>query len=847
MAKKPTLANIKNTEGFDRFDDVFTEFRADSVLSMQSDYANNAAAFLLKTGSKIQLKLTFLREDIVQLSYTFRRDFMREPLYALSDEARVCLIEKTGEFDLKSSETVDFYVFETSKFKLKVNKSDLKITVFDKKDAQIIADTEGSYFRETLMLGTTEIRCRQVAPKGTVYYGLGDKSSALNLRGKRFENWCTDAYAYGAATDPLYRSIPFFYGLNADNNAYGLFFDNPYKTFFDFDSKGNNELEFAAEGGDLTYYFIAGPELMTVAKSYMWLTGKPELPPMWALGFHQCRWSYFPEKRVKEVAETFRNLEIPCDAIYLDIDYMDNYKCFTWNKKHFPNPKALISDLQNIGFQTVVMIDPGIKVDDEYAVYTEGSLKNYFLKRPDGELLIGQVWPGDSVYPDFTDPKVRAWFGNLYEELYNQDGVSGFWNDMNEPANFKVNAKTIPTDTRHNYEGIGASHKKAHNVYGMQMTRSTTEGLRKLNPEKRPFLLTRATYSGGQRFSAVWTGDNIASWEHLAIANRQTQRLNISGFSFSGSDIGGFADKCTGELMVRWLQLGAFHPFYRVHTAGNNAAGDALEDWETVAKAAAIDRLDQEPWSYGDAFTPLAKAAIELRYRLLPYLYSAFWKNTHDGTPILKPLHFVFQSDENIGGVENEFIFGDQLLISPVVKKGQKKQTLYLPKGTWFDYESGAQYVGNQEITIKTPLSKIPIFVAEGAVIAHYPVQQFVGEKDIKALTLKVYFSNNYTETELYEDAGEGYDFKKSKAFSVTQFSVSNSEDAFILSRFVDHEVYDSDKNWSSKSGFEIEFIGVPFVVNTVEIDGEVVDFQLVGTVYKVNVDYKFHEVVLAK
>jgi alpha-glucosidase len=323
--------------------------------------------------------------------------------------------------------------------------------------------------------------------------------------------------------------------------------------------------------------------------------------------------------------------------------------------------------------------------------------------------------------------------------------------------------------------------------------------------------------------------------------------LNISGFVFSGSDIGGFADKCTGELMVRWLQLGAFHPFYRVHTAGNNAAGDALEDWETVAKAAAIDRLDQEPWSYGDEFTPLAKAAIELRYRLLPYLYSAFWQHTFDGTPILKPLHFVYQSDENVRGVENEFMFGKHLLVSPVVKKGQKKQTLYLPKGTWFDYDSGAQYVGNQEITIKTPLSKIPIFAAEGSVISHYPVQQFVGEKDIKSLALKVFYSTQFVESELYEDAGEGFDYRKSKAFSVTQFSVSSTEDSFILSRYIDHTAYESDKNWATKSGFEVEFIGVPFAVKSVEIDGEVVDFQLVGTVYHVKVEGKFHEIILAK
>jgi alpha-glucosidase len=835
MAKKPTIANLKNTEGFDRYADVFTEFKGETIQSMTVLNAEGNV-FLFKTASKIQLKLTVLREEIAQFSYTYRRDFSDEALYALSEKAKAALTKKLENLAIETIENADSYSISTSKMRIIIRKTDLTVSVFDKNNAQIVADTEGVYFRETLMQGQTDVRCRQRAPEGTAYFG--------NLRGKSFENWCTDAYAYGEKTDPLYRSIPFFYGLSAEGVGYGLFFDNTYKTFFNFDADKNNELEFSAEGGDLTYYVIAGPELLDVTRSYAWLTGVPEMPPMWSLGFHQCRWSYFPDRRVREVAETFRSLQIPCDAIYLDIDYMDNYKCFTWNTQHFPEPSTLISHLKDIGFQTIVMIDPGIKAEEDYAVFTEGVEKSYFLKRPDGDLMIGQVWPGDSVYPDFTNPEARTWFGLLYEKLYNENGVSGFWNDMNEPANFKVLDKSIPTDVRHNYENKGASHKKIHNVYGMQMTRATTEGLNKLQPEKRPFLLTRASYSGGQRYSAVWTGDNVANWAHLGIANRQTQRLNVSGFSFSGSDIGGFAEKCTGELMVRWLQLGAFHPFYRIHSAGNNAAGDALEDWETVAKAAAVDRLDQEPWSFGAPFTDLAKAAIELRYRLLPYLYTAFWRYVQDGTPILKPLNFVYPQDKNLRNVENEFLFGAHLLISPVVKKGQKQQTLRLPEGLWYDYETGAQYVGNQSITIRTPLSKIPIFVAEGAVIAHYPIQQFVGEKTIKTLELKVFYSKNYVETELYEDAGDGYGYKD-KAFSVTQFGLKQLEDELILSRFIDRMTYESSPTWATNTDFEVHFYGVPFAVSAVLVDGQNVDFKLVGTVYSLKIDKGFHEISL--
>ncbi|MEM9931937.1 MAG: TIM-barrel domain-containing protein, partial [Bacteroidota bacterium] len=332
---------------------------------------------------------------------------------------------------------------------------------------------------------------------------------------------------------------------------------------------------------------------------------------------------------------------------------MDGYRCFTWNDQHFPDPKQLIKDLRKQGFETVVMIDPGIRVDEAYETYTSGIKEDVFCRRVDGELMLGPVWPPLCVWPDYTRPEVREWWGKQYKKLYKTDGVSGFWNDMNEPAVFQVNSLTFPDGVMHDMDGSPRDHRAAHNIYGMQMSKATYDGLKELKPKVRPFVLTRATFSGGQRYAAVWTGDNIASWEHLRLANLQCQRLAISGFSFCGTDIGGFAEVPTGELLVRWLQLGIFHPLYRVHSMGNNVDGAAEAEADQIAEAERLNRLDQEPWAFGDPYTSLNRAAIELRYRLLPYLYTTFFDHTKNGTPFLRPLSFVDPSWDEAHRREN--------------------------------------------------------------------------------------------------------------------------------------------------------------------------------------------------
>jgi alpha-glucosidase len=790
----PAEINIKNAVGHDRFDDVFEEFIPSSVVKIVPK--KNQWTFYCD--NPVVLRVEVLTERIIRFRYSYTRHFQKEVSYALDPAF------KKGEIQPVVAETSDFWQLKTVYLKIVVSKKDLKVKILDINDKIICEDADGYYAKTTMMKGTTDVRITKKCQSNERFFGLGDKSCSLDLRGKSFENWCTDAFAFESDTDPLYRAIPFFYGFH-QNTGYGIFLDNPFKTKFNFDTEQNNTYYFASEGGEINYYFIYGAALTEVARQYHQLTGKPELPPIWALGFHQCRWSYFPEKRLKDVAKTFRKLKIPCDALYLDIDYMDEYRCFTWNYKHFPDPTRMIADLQKMGFQTVVMIDPGIKQDEDYEVYAEGVDNDYFLKRANGELLIGRVWPSETVYPDFLNERVRKWWGDLYEKLYIENGISGFWNDMNEPANFKLNIKTIPNDALHHSDKEGVfNHAKGHNIYGMMMSQSSVEGFKKLRPNKRPFLVSRASYAGGQKYGAVWTGDNVATWEHLQIANQQIQRLSLSGFSFSGSDIGGFKDVPTGELLVRWLQLGIFHPFYRIHSMGNNEIGDSLSDSATVTEAEARNRLDQEPWSFGDETTILSRQAIELRYKLLPYLYTTFYKLTTEGQPMMLSQGFYDSTDAENFKQEQQFVAGKHLLVAPVTEEKLEKLSVYFPKGIWYDLEDGTQYMGNQKVTIETPLSKTPIFAQEGACIPMYPVMQYTGERPVEVLDLHVFYTKKVELSELYEDAGEGYSHLQHN-YALTRFKTNGTKNnMFKITRQIE-------------GAFQLTYHSIRLIVNGLE------------------------------
>ena len=763
------------------------EYKGNLYPTQVVNYRKDSDKFYFTSENGVILEITILRNSALRFRYATHYVFEPDFSYAINPN------HSRGYDEIKEDETDSAFLILTSKLRVFVDKTNLRIRIEDLEGGVINEDELGFHWEENYEFGGNTVKMSKIAQAGESFYGLGDKATHTNLKGKRTQNWVTDQYAYGKDQDPLYKAVPFYIGLHNDL-AYGVFFDNSFCTHFDFSHERRNITSFWADGGEMNYYFFYGPEMHRVVRAYTDLTGTPELPPLWALGFHQSKWSYYPENRVKEIASTFRKLEIPCDAIYLDIDYMDGFRCFTWDKKHFPDPKRMISELEEDGFKTVVMIDPGIKVDRDYWVYREALENDYFCKRADGPIMQGKVWPGPCNFPDFTNPEVRSWWAELYKGLIQDSGVHAVWNDMNEPAVMEVPSKTAPLDTRHDYDGHPCSHRKAHNIYGMQMVRATYEGVKKYVFPKRPFVITRAAYSGTQRYSSTWTGDNVATWEHLWIANVQVQRLCMSGMSFTGSDIGGFAEQPNGELFARWVQLGIFHPFCRVHSSG--------------------DHGDQEPWSFDEEVTGIVRKFIELRYQLLPYLYTMFWKYVKEGVPMLKSLVYYDQADHQTHFRTDEFIFGEQILVCPIQEPNAQGRRMYIPRGKWHNYWTGEVVEGGMEKWVVADIDKIPIFIKSGAIIPKYPVQQYVGEKEIKQLVLNVYYLEGTEQSTVYEDAHDGYDYKKGE-YSLRNFKLTGKKKEVIIQQFKDGTYttpYDT---------LRVNFIGLPFRITKVQVDNE--------------------------
>ncbi|MEM5566209.1 glycoside hydrolase family 31 protein [Psychroserpens sp. AS72] len=774
------------------------ENKGNLVPSKIINFKKDVDTLYFSTENDVVLQLTVLRDSVLRFRYTTTGTFDNDFSYAITKYA------STGYNHLEIEETKTNYVITTKKLICHISKENLGVKIYDAIDNVLINEDEtGFHWEESYEYGGDVVKMSKVSKDGESYYGLGDKPSHLNLKGKRFENWATDSYAYGKDTDPIYKSIPFYTGLH-NKKAYGIFFDNSFRSFFDFAHERRNVTSFWALGGEMNYYFIYGPKMTEVVESYTDLTGKPHLlPPLWALGFHQCKWSYYPESKVKEVTSKFRDLKIPCDAIYLDIDYMEGFRCFTWNKEHFPDPKRMVKELADDGFKTVAIIDPGIKIDKEYSVFKEALEKDYFCKRADGPYMKGKVWPGECYFPDYTNPEVREWWSGLFKELIEDIGVKGVWNDMNEPAVMEVPNKTFPDDVRHDYDGNPCSHRKAHNIYGMQMARATYQGLKKFAYPKRPFVITRSAYSGTQRYTSTWTGDNVATWEHLWIANVQAQRMAMSGFSFAGSDIGGFAEQPQGELFTRWVQLGIFHPFFRVHSSG--------------------DHGDQEPWTFGKEVTDIVRKFIEIRYQLLPYLYTAFWKYVEDGTPILNSLVLYDQDDVQTHYRTDEFVFGDHILACPILEQNAKGRRMYFPIGKWYDIWTDQVINGGREMWVDSDLDSMPIFVKEGAIIPKYPIQQYVGEKKIETVVLDVYYKEGKERSQLFDDAHDGYDYTKGR-YSLRTFKLTGKPNELIIQQ---HKEGKFDADYET---FEIKIHGLPFEISEIQVDNVIIPLERIET-----------------
>ncbi|MGB6132865.1 MAG: TIM-barrel domain-containing protein [Acidobacteriaceae bacterium] len=644
--------------------------------------------------------------------------------------------------------TPDSVGFATRLLRVEISRATLELTVRDadghvlQQDARPIA-WDGDSFRIS-----------KVLPLDEHFFGLGDKTGPLDRRNQAFTLWNTDAYRFQESTDPLYKSIPFFMSYRA-GLAMGVLLDNTWRSSFDFGKASRDRYSFGAEDGPIDYYLIYGPTPKQVVEDYAWLTGTPPLPPLWALGYQQSRYSYYPQSQVLSIASRLRADRIPADAMYLDIDYQEKNRPFTVDTSRFPDFAGMIAKLGTENFHVVAIADLHIAKlpGQNYAPYDSGIAGDDFVKNPDGSVYSGVVWPGPSVFPDFTRQSARQWFGSLYRHFYDI-GVAGFWDDMNEPSIFDTATKTMPLDAVHRIEEPGfqprtATHAEIHNVYGMENSRATYEGLLAIKPDQRPFVLTRATYAGGQRYAATWTGDNSSTWNHLRMTTPMLENLGLSGFAFSGADVGGFAGSPTTDLLTKWIEIGAFQPIDRDHTEKGSQP--------------------QEPWAGGPAQEAIRRRFIEARYRLLPYIYTLAEESSRTGLPIERPLFLEFPDAapdrhpiDLDPGASSEFLLGPDLLIAPPPFSDLiDNYTVEFPSADWFNFWTGqkvsdpaahpaADPVLPPDPATQVPLAvhlrpeidTLPVFVRGGTILPMEPLTQDTNETPQGPLTLRIYPGN---------------------------------------------------------------------------------------------------------
>lgn len=586
---------------------------------------------------------------------------------------------------------------------------------------------------------------------GTSLYGTGEVAGPLLRNGRVIECWNYDAYGYGDSTPHLYQSHPWVLAVRPDGSAFGVLADTTFRTRVDLTSG----IEMTTDGPDFAVIVIDRDSPQEVVTTLADLTGKMEMPPLWALGYHQCRYSYDPADRVREVAKGFRERSIPADVIWMDIDYMDGFRVFTFDPVDFPDPRGLNSDLHSMGFRSVWMLDPGIKADPDYFVYKLGSMHDVWVQTAEGAPYVGDVWPGPCVFPDYTNADVRAWWGGLVRS-FAKLGVDGLWNDMNEPAVFNVESKTMPLDNVHRADaelgGVG-THAQYHNIYGMQMVRATRDGYMDAFPERRPFVLSRANYIGGQRYAATWSGDNTADWYHLESSVPMVINLGLSGNPFTGPDIGGFAGNGDGPMFARWMGVGALLPFARGHTGKEN--------------------IDKEPWSFGPGVEATSRRALERRYRLLPYLYTLFREAHETGMPIVRPLFFLDPTDPALRSEDDAFLLGGDVLVVPALTPGRDRLPA-LPRDFdrgWrgFDFGDGDD----------PDLPKL--YARAGSIIPAGPVMQHTGERFLDPLVLIVALDGSgRARGTLYEDIGDGWEFRDGE-YRLTTYEAVREGDAVVV------------------------------------------------------------------
>jgi alpha-glucosidase len=688
------------------------------------------------------LSIGVLAPNLIRVRMTPTGEFLEGRSWAVTQPD-----EQWSTVVFEVQEKADAIEIETEQLRIVVYRDSCRIECFDLAGQPFAQDAD-----QAMSWRTGAVAAWKRIETDEHFYGFGERTGLLDKLSKVQTNWTYDALDYDVLTDNMYQAIPFFMALRP-GVGYGLFFNTTFWSQFDIGAQQPGVWRMETQGSELDYYIIYGPEPAKILSTYTQLTGRMPLPPRWSLGYHQCRWSYESQDIVRQLAHEFRQRRIPCDVIHLDIDYMNGYRVFTWSPKRFADPKQLLHDLMQDGFKAVTIVDPGVKYEPEadYEVFDEGLKNDYFVRKTDGGLFHGYVWPDKAVFPDFLRPEVRDWWGSLHKSL-TDIGIAGIWNDMNEPAlddrpfGDPGNKIAFPLDASQGPKEEGATHAEVHNLYGLTMAQAAYQGLEKLRSTERSFVLTRSGYAGVQRWSAVWTGDNQSLWEHLEMSLPMLCNLGLSGVAFVGADIGGFAGNATAELFARWMQVGMLYPLMRGHSA--------------------LTTAQHEPWVFGDRVEKICREYIELRYRLLPYLYTLFWEAATTGAPIVRPLLYHFPNDPQTFTLSDQVMLGSSLLAAPIYRPGVEHRAVYLPEGRWYDWWSGEAIDGLTHILVHAPLERMPLYVRAGSIIPMAPVMQYVDERPLDQLTLRIWKGTG--EWTLYEDDGHTFEYKTGASCTTT-------------------------------------------------------------------------------
>ncbi|MBF0344770.1 MAG: DUF5110 domain-containing protein [Nitrospirae bacterium] len=618
-------------------------------------------------------------------------------------------------------------------------------------------------------------------------FGLGQTLGSLNKRGKLYRLYATDDPVHTPDKECLYGSHPFLIIVGA--NTFGLFLDYPGEIIIDIGFTDLDLLQIRINNCDIDIYVFECKRILDIVREYLTVTGSPYVPPKWAFGYQQSRWSYPDESTILEIGKTFRQKGFPCDAIYMDIDYMDAYKVFTISEQRFKNFEGFVDLMKREGFRLVPIIDPAVKVEEGYNVYDDGVKKGFFCKSARDGLFFAAVWPGFAHLPDFHNNDVRKWWGSLHKRLL-EAGIEGFWNDMNEPSifytpeavsgfydiveqmrhrgfdrekiDFKSNRSEFFEDiVQTGDDGISVPHNRIHNLYGFGMAQATVEGFNQYRPGQRYLLLTRSSCTGVHRIAGIWTGDNMSWWEHLLSHIRMLMSLSMTGFFYSGADLGGFGCDTHAELMIRWMQLGVFSPLCRNHSA--------------------MGTRFQEPWAFGDKPFDIMREAMRLRYALLPYTYSEYMRCVRELEPFISPLIFHFDTVD----VEDQFMYGGSIMAAPVCQSNAKGRYVNLPSVRWllwrfrrFDerdvavYEPGVYYISAE-------LDEMLIFIKENTLVSMTQPVDFIGHRTCKSLTVIGFVTDKATFT-YYEDDGETFKYKDG-SFSTLSITIEKEDDDYSI------------------------------------------------------------------